>query len=91
MEMLTVSVAGESAAALGEFGKRVGVAPEGVLAVMVGLAENRRRDRHNAGEMAAVLVQCQDALEEQYTEEQRTALSERIDACLERFAAMRIA
>lgn len=88
--MITTEVAGETAAALGEFGKRVGVSPENVMAVMVGLAENARRDAHGAGEMAGVLVQCQDALGGQYTEDQRTALSERIDACLERFVGLRI-
>ena len=57
-----VQVSGETAAALGSFSQRIGVPRETVVSVMLGLAENERRDRNGAMVLAKLLMTCQGAL-----------------------------
>ena len=57
-----VQVSGETAAALGSFSQRIGVPRETVVSVMLGLAENERRDRNGAMVLAKLLMTCQEAL-----------------------------
>lgn len=77
-----VQIGDETAAALKNFSERIGVPREAVVSVMLGLAENEKRDRNGALVLARLLMACEEALKEN---ERAAGLRAEIEVALDQF------
>lgn len=68
------------------FSARVGVSEENVRAVLLGLAEDERRDRHGAVTMCGLLMRCQDECALHNGEVVKSMLCREIDAAIDAYA-----